>query len=507
MSAQQRRWGADALAAIDLGSNSFRLEIARLRQGRYESLAYWKEPIRLGAGLDAQNHLTEAAMQRAFDCLRRFGAELQGFAPERVRAVATQTLREARNRDAFLARAHGALGHPVEVIAGREEARLIYAGVSRLQPSSATQLVIDIGGRSTELILGHGAQPLRAESFAIGSVGLTLRCFADGKLTAEAFRQAQIVAAAELEEALTLFARGRCEPAWSEALGASGTVGALAQIAESAGLSKDGSINAAGLRWCMEACIRAGHVDQLQLPGLKDDRKKVVAGGLAILYTLLSLFDIERLKPAKGALRQGLVFDLAERLKLHEQQDSEDLREPTVLALQQRFGVDRAQAGRVRSLAQRLHRELDRKADIEHQLELGWAAALHEIGQAVSHHDHHRHSHYLITHLDAPGFSQDQLRRMGHLALGQRGGLRKLEAELRDESLLWQLLALRLALVKCHAREAIQEDRMAVRREGRRVTVRMVPGWAATHPQALYLLGEEAKAWSKLGLIDLQIQA
>lgn len=501
------RWGADALAAIDLGSNSFRLEIARLRQGRYESLAYWKEPIRLGAGLDDQSQLTESAMQRAFECLRRFGTELQGFAPERVRAVATQTLREARNRDAFLARAQGALGFPVEVIAGREEARLIYAGVSRLQPSSETQLVIDIGGRSTELILGHGAQPLRAESFAIGSVGLSLRCFADGRLSADAFRQAQIVAAAELEEALALFARGRCEPAWTEALGASGTVGALAQVTESAGLADDGSIDAEGLRWCMEACIRAGHVDKLQLPGLKDDRKKVVAGGLAILYTLLTLFGIERLKPAKGALRQGLVFDLAERLKLHDQQASEDLREPTVLEVQQRFAVDRAQAGRVRSLAQRLHRALDRKADAERQLELGWTAAWHELGQAVSHHDHHRHSHYLITHLDAPGFSQNQLRRMGQLALGQRGGLRKLESELRDESLLWQLLALRLALVKCHAREAVQEQQMTVRREGRRVTVRMAPGWAASHPQALYLLGEEARAWAKLGLLDLQIQA
>jgi len=209
------RWGADAFAAIDLGSNSFRLEIARLRAGDYKNLEYWKEPIRLGAGLDAEQNLSEAAMTRALDCLRRFGAELQGFPARRVRAVATQTLREARNRDAFLLRAQQALGHPVEVIAGREEARLIYTGVSRLQPSKATQLVIDIGGRSTELILGRQGQPLRAESFAVGSVGLSVRFFPRGELTAEAFRQAQVAAAAELEEALALFARDRCEPAWS----------------------------------------------------------------------------------------------------------------------------------------------------------------------------------------------------------------------------------------------------------------------------------------------------
>ncbi|WP_326535832.1 Ppx/GppA phosphatase family protein [Pseudorhodoferax sp.] len=507
MSESTSRWGADALAVIDLGSNSFRLEIARLRGNDYRSLAYWKEPIRLGAGLDAGGFLTETAIERALTCLRRFGAELQGFSPDRVRAVATQTLREARNRNAFLVRGGEALGHAIEVIAGREEARLIYAGVSHLQPSDETRLVIDIGGRSTEMILGQGLQPLRAESFAIGSVGLSVRCFASGELTESAFREAQVLAAAELEEALVLFGKGRCEPDWSQVLGASGTVGAVAQVVEAAGLSSNGSFGAAELRWCIEACLRAGHVNRLQLPGLKDDRRNVVAGGLCILYTLVSLFGIERIEPAKGALRQGLVFDLGERLKLQQHEDNLDQRDPAVLEVQQRFQVDRAQAGRVRSLALRLHGRLDPSAEPERGLELGWAAAWHELGQSVSHHDHHRHSHYLIQHLDAPGFSQDQLRRMALLALGQRGGLRKLETELRDEALLWQLLALRLALVKCHARSAINEEFMQVQREGRRVRVRMAKGWANAQPQALYLLGEEARAWTKLGLVELQVEA
>ncbi len=500
------RWGADALAAIDLGSNSFRLEIARLRGGDYKSLAYWKEPIRLGAGLDADKNLTEAAMVRALDCLRRFGAELQGFGAERVRAVATQTLREARNRDAFLLLAQEALGHPVEVIAGREEARLIYAGVSRLQPRAEPRLVIDIGGRSTELIIGQGPQPLRAESFAVGSVGLSMRFFPEGKLTAEAFRDAQIAAAAEFEEGLALFAKGAAEPDWSEVLGASGTVGAVSSILEASGVSKDGSIDAEGLRWLIEQAIAAGHVRELRLPGLKEDRRGVVAGGLAILYTLISLFGIPRLLPAKGALRQGLVFDLAERLKLYEHRDSRDLREPTVQATQLRFGVDLEQAARVRGLAERLHGQLLAEPDAERQLELGWTAAWHELGTLVSQHDHHRHSQYLIAHLDAPGFSQNQLRRMGLLALGQRGGLRKLEGELaNDNELLWQLLALRLALIKCHPRAPIEPSRMQLQRQGRVVQVRMSKGWAERQPQGVYLLREEAQAWAKTGLIELKL--
>ena len=431
---------------------------------------------------------------------------MQGFPANRVRAVATQTLREAKNRDAFLLRAQEALGHPVEVIAGREEARLIYTGVSRLQPSKATQLVIDIGGRSTELILGQGAQPLRAESFAVGSVGLSVRFFPRGELNAEAFRQAQVAAAAELEEAQALFARGRCEPAWSEVLGASGTVGAVSSIVEAAGLSPDGSIDAEGLRWCMDACLRAGHVQKLRLPGLKEDRRNVVAGGLCILYTLITLFGIERLHPAKGALRQGLVFDLAERLKLHGHQASADLREPSVQAVQQRFGIDLEQAQRVRALADKLHGQLAPKAEAEQQLELGWTAAWHELGTVVSHHDHHRHSHYLIGHLDAPGFSQNQLRRMALLALGQRGGLRKLEAELaQDEALLWQLLALRLALIKCHARAPVEPARINLRRQGRVVQVQMAEGWAKAQPQGLYLLREEATAWAKTGLVEIKL--
>lgn len=479
-------------ASIDIGSNSFRLELARLSGERYQRISYIKESVRLGAGLDDQGMLTEAAMQRGLDCLKGFGEQLVGIPPERIRAVATQTLREARNRNAFLARAEAVLGHPVEVISGREEARLIFAGVARLQPSDKPRLVIDIGGRSTEMILGSGRKPMLAESFGVGSVSLSLRFFADGRYTPEAFRAAQVAAGAELEEALTLF---RPE-LWQEALGSSGTVGAVSQILAATGQT-DGRVTPAALRWCIEQCLAAGSQDKLQMPGLKDDRRPVVAGGLCILYTLLTQFGIEELLPTKGALRQGVIFDLAQRLQ---PSGARDPRAGSVAELQQRFGVDVAQADRVAAQAEKLYRQLVAKPVPESLRELRWAAALHEIGMLVSHHDHHRHSAYIVGHVDAAGFSTNQLQRLSALALGQRGGLRKLESQLSDTTLREQLIALRLAVILCHARtQPAGSPRLT--RDGKRLTLTCPNAQARTR----FLLKEEADGWAKTGLLDLQL--
>ncbi|MBB4845479.1 exopolyphosphatase/guanosine-5'-triphosphate,3'-diphosphate pyrophosphatase [Paucibacter oligotrophus] len=494
---------AAPLAAIDMGSNSFRLEIAQLPRGQYKRLEYLKETVRLGAGLDAEGMLTEAAMQRGLDCLQRFALRLQGFPPTRVRAVATQTLREAKNRNAFLARAQEVLGFPIEVISGREEARLIFAGVARLQPGDKPRLVIDIGGRSTEMILGRGRRPQVAESFQVGSVSLSLRFFPKGLFTAEAFRAAQVAAGAELEEALTLF-----KPTlWQQALGSSGTVGAVAQILAATGIT-DGRITPEALRWCIQQCLEAGSMDQLKLPGLKEDRRAVVGGGLCILYTLLTQFGIRELLPAKGALRQGVIFDLVERLESSltaEGSARQDMREASVAGLQKRFAVDLAQAERVQGIALHLYQQLQPRAPRERQRELAWAAGLHEMGMMVSHHDHHRHSAYLLAHVDAAGFSQNQLKRLGDLALGQRGGLRKLEAVLGDESLLWQLLCLRLAVIKSHAREAVETKALRLSRQGRKVALNLPKSWAAEHPRTLFLLQEEVAAWARSGVLELAL--
>jgi exopolyphosphatase/guanosine-5'-triphosphate,3'-diphosphate pyrophosphatase len=486
------------LAAVDMGSNSFRLEIANLPQGRYKRADYLKDTVRLGAGLDRDGMLSEEAAQRGLACLRRFSARLAGFEPGQVRAVATQTLREARNRNAFLLRAQEALGFPIEVISGREEARLIYAGVAHLQPSDSSRLVIDIGGRSTELILGQGRTPVVTESFGIGCVSLTLRFFEGGRITEQAFRSAQVAAGAEFEEALQPFARER----WALALGSSGTAGAVSQILQTAGVT-DGRITPEGLRWCIQRCLEAGHIDKLALPGLKPERNAVLPGGLAILYTLAAHFSIEALWPAKGALRQGVVVDLHDRLQASQRGDAIDMRDASVADLQRRFGVDIAQAVRVSSVALSLFDAAMPDAEVETRRELAWACALHEIGQMVSHHDHHRHSAYLLAHVDAAGFSQSQQRRIGELVLGQRGGLRKLEPQLASETFAWQVLCLRLAAIKCHARDDVSKQALKLRARGREAVLSWSGGWSEAHPRTLFLLREEVLAWVRSGPLRL----
>lgn len=488
------------LAAVDMGSNSFRLEIGQVQRSRYRRLDYLKETVRLGGGLDAHGMLTEEAILRGLACLGRFAERLRGFGPHQVRAVATQTLREAKNRDAFLARAQAVLGHPIEVISGREEARLIYAGVARLLPSSAgRRLVVDIGGRSTEMILGEGRTPLVAESFQVGSVSLSLRYFDKGRFTEAGFRAAQIAAGAELEEALEVFAPGQ----WREALGSSGTAGAVSQLLAASGIT-DGTITPDGLRWCIEQCLRAGRAESLSLPGLKDDRRAVLGGGLSILYTLAMHFGIDALQPARGALRQGVIFDLHERA--HAALDAvhaHDMRDDSVQQLQDRFHVDTAQADRVQQVARTLYAGVEPKASLDAQRELQWAAALHELGMMVSHHDHHRHSAYLLSHVDAAGFSQSQQRRLAALVLGQRGGLRKLDGSLRDESSAWQVLCLRLAVLSCHARRMPEPGALTLQRRGNAALLSWPAGWAEAHPRTLYLLQEERAVWERSGPLKL----
>ena len=495
------RWPGQ-LAAIDMGSNSFRLEIGQLIDGRYRRVDYLKETVRLGAGLDANGLLTDEAAVRGLSCLARFAQRLKGFNGPQVRAVATQTLREARNRDDFLARAQATLGFPIEVISGREEARLIYAGVARLQPSTVPRLVIDIGGRSTEMILGHGRKPVRAESFQVGSVSLSLKYFAGGRFTEAAFRAAQIAAGAELEEALEPFAA----PHWQEALGSSGTVGAVSQLLAASGVT-DGAVTPEGLRWLMEQCLRAGRIDKLALPGLKEDRRAVIAGGIAILYTLATHFDIAALLPARGALRQGVIFDLDERHHVTGLQPTgHDIRDASVRDMQRRFMVDMHQADRVSRVALRLLVSARPQAGIEARRELLWACALHEIGMMISHHDHHRHSAYVLSHADAAGFSQSQLRRVGDLVLGQRGGLRKIETGLVRDDFMWQVLCLRLGVIKCHARGEVSDDAMRLHAGANGAVLDLAPGWAESHLRTAHLLNEEVALWERSGPIKLVLK-
>ena len=481
------------LAAIDLGSNSFRLEIGRYDHGQIERIEYLKETVRQGNGLDEDRNLSQEAMQRGWDCLARFAERLSNFKKNQVRAVATQTLREAKNRDVFLKRGCEILGFPIEVIAGTEEARLIYEGVSHLLPHSQEQrLVVDIGGRSTEIILGTGTQATETASFRVGSVAWSMKYFPTGEFTEQTFYRAEIAAQAVLEEALTQYPR----EAWTAAYGASGTVGAVADILQTSGWP-EGEISREGLNWLVKCLLRAGHVDRVRLEGMKEDRRAVIGGGVSVLRALMELLNIERLLVAQGALRHGVLFDMVER-----DGDTSDARDVSVQRLAQKFAVDAAQSLRVQQVATHLYQQLDPAGGTAHTRaikKLGWAAALHEVGIAISHSDYHKHGAYILDNADMLGFSMPELHRLGLLVLGQRGKLKKLDSSLESTNFTKLLLALRLAIILCHARKnpEMQGWHLSCQDTKRNFTLSTSNTWALEHPQSAHLLRQESIAWQK----------
>ena len=476
------------LAAVDLGSNSFRLEIGHYEFGHIQRVEYLKETERQGNGLDEDRNLTQDAMERGWACLARFGERLAGFPRAHVRAVATQTLREARNRDDFLVRGSEVLGYPIDVVSGTEEARLIYQGVARLLPQSdERRLVVDIGGRSTELILGQQYTPDTVASFRVGSVAWSQRYFANGDFTASALRGAEIAAKAVLDEAVATFRPG----AWDIAYGSSGTAGAVGDILAAAG-GPPGIITREGLNWLRDRILRAQTAERLRLEGLKDERRAVIGGGISVLRAVFDLLDISEMHVAQGALRQGALYDLLDR-----EQPGTDLRNTTVDGLMQRFGVDMEHAERVASTACMLFDQAAPPGSERASRKLSWAARLHEIGCQISHSDSHRHGAYILDNTDAAGFAVPELHHLGVLVLGQRGKLRKLGVDLSDPIFVLQLQSLRLAIALCHARRDPDITGFSLQCAAHRFHVETRAGWSAAYPQSAHLLREEAQAWQK----------
>jgi exopolyphosphatase / guanosine-5'-triphosphate,3'-diphosphate pyrophosphatase len=483
------------LAAVDLGSNSFRLEIGYLDHGQIQRTEYLKETVRQGNGLDEDRNLSLDAMQRGWDCLARFGERLAGFKKNQVRAVATQTLREARNRVEFLGQATKILGFPIDVVSGREEARLIYQGVAHLLPQSTERrLVVDIGGRSTELILGHAYEARTMESFRVGSVAWSMRYFAEGVFSTAAFKSAEIAAKAVMDEALNAYGRDT----WDVAYGSSGTIGAVGDVLSAAGWP--GSIiHREGLAWLHERLLKAQSADRLRLDGMKDDRRAVIGGGVSVLRAVFDLLDVDEMQVAQGALRHGALYDLLDRE--HEQTDQ---RSTSVNRLANKFKIDPTQAQRVSKLAHQLFQQIASDFSPEdserHVRKLCWAAELHEIGSLISHSDYHKHGAYVLDNADAAGFSMPELHRLGQLVLGHRGKLRKLEVDFGDTVFVRQLLCLRLAVILCHARrdpdlKGITLVRSATTTDEFELTCRA--GWSTLYPQSAHLLREELLAWQK----------
>jgi len=486
------------LAAVDLGSNSFRLEIGRIEHGQYYRTEYLKETVRQGSGLDAERNLTAAAMQRGWDCVARFGERLASFNRAEVLAVATQTLREARNRDEFLQSAQHLLGFPIDVISGREEARLIYQGVTHGLPRTPERrLVIDIGGRSTELILGQGFVPTLMESYRLGSIVWSTRYFADGKFTERAFETAEIAAKAVLDEALASYQHG----VWDRAYGSAGTISAVCDILAAAGWPT-GTVDRAGLNWLQAELIKAQSADKIRLTGMRDDRRAIIGGGLSILRALFDLLQIDAMQQALGSLRHGLLYDLMDSTD-----DQADIHLRSVQRLVAKFGINTAQGLRVSKVAIFLLDQLQAGsattgcADHERlRRKLDWAAQLHEIGNHISHTDYHKHGAYILDNTDAMGFSLSELHRLSLLVLGHRGKLRKLNANFEDNFFVRQLLCLRLAVILCHARIDPDTDGLSLtcpKADPRHFLLSCKNGWPSAFPQSSHLLQQEVLAWQK----------
>ena len=488
--------GSYPVAAIDLGSNSFRLEVGQVSGGRYLRTSYLKETVRQGGGLDANRCLTPEAMKAGLDCLSRFAERLRDFDPSNVRAVATQTLREARNREEFIQEASRVLGFPIEIISGREEARLIYLGVSsKLALAQEKRLVIDIGGRSTELILGSGPDVIHLESYRVGSVTWSQRYFTDGQFTHGAFELGKISASAIFDEVVELFADGD----WEVAYGSAGTIGAIALALEIAGWPA-GQITRDGLDWLVEQLLQAGSADQLQIQGISEERTSIIGGGVSVLLALFDLLGFDALQVAEGGLRHGLLQEM-----LGAETPNGDQRDASVRALSTLYGQDAAQSERVARTATFLFDQVQAKfpelpdSPLARR-QLGWAASLHEIGIRVSHSDYHRHGAYLVENADALGFTFSDLRYLGLLILGQKGKLRKLGDALNNPETALQLLCLRLAVILCHARRVPDIDSLHLARPDTNAWQFLLQGdrrWAEQHPQSVYLLNEEVKAWGR----------
>jgi exopolyphosphatase/guanosine-5'-triphosphate,3'-diphosphate pyrophosphatase len=476
------------LAVVDMGSNSFRLELGRVEGGQIFRLDTVRETLRIGAAVDSSGRLTVPAQRAAIACLARFGERLRGLHPSAVRAVATNAFRVAKNAGAFLPRAEAALGFPIDVISGHEEARLIYLGVAHvLPPSREPRLVIDIGGGSTEFIIGRGFEPERLESLSLGCVGVSQRFFADGTLRADLISAAETHARADIEAIAREFSREH----WNEAYASSGTALALAEILEQNGMSA-GGITRDGLARLRKRMIGAGHVARLRLAGLKVTRAPVLAGGFAIMSAALAELDVARINPVGGALRLGVLYDLLGRTS------ARDVRVETVESLLDRYHVDRTHAGRVAALATILYQRAAGQHSPESEQRVRWASLLHEVGYAVSHESFHRHGAYIVGNSDMPGFSSQDQRHLALLVLGCRGGLTKIAAALPDSDVRAQLLALRLAVLFHHARRAIDTPniKLAVNRS---IRFGVSAAWLRAHPQTAHLLDKESEEWAAQG--------
>ena len=478
----------EVLAAVDLGSNSFHMIVGELRHGQLSIIDRLKETVRLSEGLEVGGDLSEQARMRALDCLSRFGERLRDVHAENVRAAGTSTLRRARDSQAFCRAAEDALGHPIEVISGLEEARLIYSGVVHSTPAhDGLRLVFDIGGGSTELILGQAARPRALESLHMGCVVMTERHFPGGAISAAAFEEARLAIRLKLRPVKAFF---RDTPD-IDVIGTSGTILATERVARELGLM-DTFLTVDVVEALIERVIQRKHVDGLTLPGLSERRAQVWPGGLAILVELLGVLHVDRMATSDGALREGLLYDYLGRMQ------HEDARVRSVRALARRYNVDKDQAKRVAATAVGLLERCADAWDLDPVFDgqaLRWAANLHEIGLDISHEGFDRHGAYVVGNADLPGFPHAEQRRLEFLVASQRrqvdeGKRRALPRQWRASALRLAIL-LRLAVLLHRSRSRNPLPDIGVDAAHAAVGLRFPAGWLDANPLTVADLDRE----------------
>ena len=478
----------DTFAAVDLGSNSFHMIVANYSDGRVQIIDRIKDMVRLASGLDAQRVLEEETMNRAIQCLERFSQRVREIPRGNVRAVGTNTLRQARNGAQFLSRARIALGHPIEIIAGREEARLIFLGVAHsVFNEKERRLVVDIGGGSTEIIIGRASQPQLMESLYMGCVSMSDRFFEGGEITGKRMRRAMLFALQELEGIQAVYIKA----GWDAALGASGTILAINDSIRSRGWG-DSGITAESLARLRELLIDAGRIEKVSLEGVSERRLPVFVGGVAILSAVFESLGLERMAVSDGALREGLLYELIGRSY------ERDVRDQTVADMSQRYGADMDQARRVGDTARMLFKQAQETWNLDPRVDgklLAWAAQVHEVGLTIAHAQYHHHGAYLLSHADMAGFSRQE---QGMLAAMVRLHRRKFAPEelhqvAEDERprAMQLCVLLRLAVVLCRGRSNAKLPKIRMAVQEKNIELTFPDKWLADNPLTLADLESE----------------
>ena len=493
----------DLLAAVDLGSNSFHMVVARSVLGQLRIVDRLRETVRLAEGLDGKGGLLPEVRQRALECLQRFGQRVRDLPPQRVRAIATNTVRQLASPQAFLLPAETALGHAIEVVSGREEARLVYLGVAHAQPPKDGQLrlVIDIGGGSTECIIGSGFEAIERESLQAGCVASTLRFFPDGRLSKKRWKEALTEVAAEFQQ----FAGVYRALGWNEALGSSGTNKAIGEICAAMKLTK-GAVTAEALPQVRDRLLQADHIEDIDLPGLSDERRPIIAGGVLVLEAAFNVLGLSRMAVSKAALREGVLYDMLGR------GGADDPRDASIAALMQRYGIDSGQAQRVEATALRLFDQVARAWSLndDDRLMLARAARVHELGLAIAHSQYHVHGAYVLAHSDIAGYSQQEQRFLAALVRTHRRGIPKSAFDLIPDRLLSaarrSAALLRLAVLLHRSHESDSMPALNLVADDGTLRLQLDRRWLEARPLLRADLAGEAEDIHGLG-VELRVDA